>query len=91
MVAIILLRIAAILNAQVAHGFSYLQSAGIVLMLVAIVLPVVEKQDSVGESAKAGFRTIEAATLFAAGATVREIKAFLISQREALDFTPRKA
>jgi hypothetical protein len=46
LVAIILLLISAILSAyyQVAHGFSYLQSAGIVLMLVVIVLLVVEKQ-----------------------------------------------
>ena len=45
-IAIILLLISAILNAdhQVAHGFSYLQSASIVLMLVVIVLLVVEKQ-----------------------------------------------
>jgi membrane protein YdbS with pleckstrin-like domain len=46
LVAIILLLIAAIFSAyyQVTHGFSYLQSAGIVLMLVVIVLLVAEKQ-----------------------------------------------
>ena len=46
LIAIILLLIAAIFSAyyQVAHGFSYLQSAGIVLMLVVIVLLVAEKQ-----------------------------------------------
>jgi Na+/alanine symporter len=46
LVAIILLLISTILSAyyQVAHGFSYLQSASIVLMLVVIVLLVVEKQ-----------------------------------------------
>jgi len=46
LVAIILLLIAAIFNAyyQVVHGFSYLQSASIVLMLVVIVLLILEKR-----------------------------------------------
>jgi hypothetical protein len=46
LVAIILLLISMIFSAyyQVAHGFSYLQSAGIVLMLVVIVLLILEKQ-----------------------------------------------
>jgi predicted phosphohydrolase len=34
---------------------------------------------------------MEAATLFAAGAYVRGIEAFLIPARYALNFTPRKA
>jgi choline-glycine betaine transporter len=45
LVAIILLLIAVILSAwyQVAHGLSYLESAGIVLTLVVIVLLAFEK------------------------------------------------
>ena len=43
--AIILLLISVIFSAyhQVAHGFGYLLTAGIVLMLVVIVILVVEK------------------------------------------------
>jgi hypothetical protein len=46
LVAIILLLISVIFSAyyQVAHGLSYLESAGIVLQLVVIVLLIVEKR-----------------------------------------------
>jgi hypothetical protein len=46
LVAIILLLISVIFSAyhQVSHGFSYLESAGIVLQLVVIVLLIVEKR-----------------------------------------------